>query len=428
MKCNILVIVSLLFCLFLSCENEGTHEPWVTDLLMEYVVTPINGGAEIEFTLPKDPDIWYVMAEYERNGKIFTEKSSVYKNKLTIEGFHNVDNVKVLLYKVNRKEQKSEPVEVEFQPLESLVNISARSLKAMSGFGGFLVSWDNPKCTELGIRLLVPDAQNVNQWVTREMLFSTSQKEKHSFRGFDAEETTFGIVLEDKWGNISDTIFHTLTPLFEVLIPKPYGDYRAFIPYDNITTLGGNFPFSNLYDNIVNSAAHGWLTQIGSSGLSITFDMKQVVKLSRMIIHGYHINDPYDQVNISHFEAWGVDKIDMSKLSVPYYWLDEYSLRNGAIHGLSPAMALPERTFKDDWQYLGSHAITRYDLMTPPDLDGIARISQHGTEYHIPIEAKPVRYVRIFVRGVCGIVPPPSDNYFSMGEITFYGDNRVPQE
>ena len=50
-----------------------------------------------------------------------------------------------------------------------------------------------------------------------------------------------------------------------------------------------------------------------------------------------------------------------------------------------------------------------------------------GAEYEMPIDAKPVRYVRIFAREVAGNMPPPSNNYFSMGEITFYGDNTVPQ-
>lgn len=415
-----------IFCMA-ACNDDEVDKKggkWEVGPLEEFEVEPINGGAIITYTIPRDPDILYIMAEYERNGEIFTEKSSVYKNKLTIEGFHTTERVKVKLYKVNKNEERSDPLELEFVPLESLITIARNSLSLQPGFGGIIAAWENPQETELGVRLMVKGERN--EWETKEMYFSTLVKEKKSFRGFESREYDFALTFEDKWGNISDTIYYSASPYFETMIPKPYVDFRASIPHDNVTNLSGRTT-ATLWDNIVNTSGHGWLTNPGGSGLSMTIDLKQVVKLSRIVIHGYHINSPFTQANIQQFELWGTDKIDFDKLSDRDYWLDEFSVRNGAIHAVPNTYQLPERTFKDDWAYLGWHAIPRYDKMVPVDQQAIQNISTNGTEYEMPIDAPPVRYIRLFVRENYDQLPPPSNNYFSMGEITFYGDNTVPQ-
>src|SRR5690606_11457982 len=338
---------------------------WDSGALEEYEIKPINGGAEIHYTIPNDPDILYIMAEFERNGQIYTEKASIHTNSLVLEGFHRVDKVKARLYKVNKQEQRSAPVEVEFEPLESLIDIAIGSVDMMATFGGVIASWENPNTTELGVRLMtVGDNNEVDH---EEMYFSSSKNEQRAFRGFESKETTFALSFEDKWGNISDTTWLTTVPFFEVQIPKPYADYRSNIPYDNITTLASRGKIDVLWDNIVNTTSHGWLTQSGSSGISMTIDMGQVAKLSRIVIHPYVRNQPYAQVNILQFEAWGTDEIDHGRLSDRPYWLDEIGVRGGHIHGVENTTQLPAKTFKDDWQYLGWHAAPRYDRMTPPD-------------------------------------------------------------
>lgn len=425
-KTGNIIIIALAFCFsFFGCDDDNKEGAWNPGPIEKYSITPINGGATITYTIPNDPDILYIMAEYERNGKIFTDKSSVYKNSLTIEGFHNVDKVQAKLYKVNRREQKSEALVVEFEPLESLINIAQKSLKVQAAFGGVLASWDNPEATELGVHLMVKDTTgNSEVLTTGEMYYSTIKNEKHTFRTYDPVETDFAIAFEDKWGNISDTTWFTITPLFETMVPKPYADFRSTIPYDNTSNLSTTqFSINNLWDNIVNTSGHGWLTQSGNSGLSITIDLKRVAKLSRIVRHPYHINSLYGQANITDFEAWGIDKIDYEKLKDLPYWLDEFSVRAGAIKGVDRTTVLPDRTFKDDWQYLGRNTV-------PLGLTSAQQnaMSASGVESEVPLDAKPVRYVRIFVRAVTFITPPPSTNYFSCSEFTFYGDTSVPQD
>ncbi|TYR36621.1 DUF4959 domain-containing protein [Sphingobacterium phlebotomi] len=428
----IIVIATLFLAAFSACSEIDDKRPvggdWASGPLEEYEVTPINGGAEIRYSIPNDPDILYVMAEYERNGRTYTEKASVHTNSLKLEGFHRVNKAKATLYKVNRQEQRSAPVEVEFEPLPSTIDLAFNSLEMMSTFGGVFASWENPYATELGVRFMtVGEGNKVDH---EEMYFSSIREEGRAFRGFEAVETTFALSFEDKWGNISDTTWLTTVPNFETLIPKPYADYRSNIPYDNTTRLASRGQFDVLWDNIVNTTNHGWLTQSGSSGISITIDMQQVAKLSRIVVHPYRRYEPYAQVNILQFEAWGIDEIDHSRLTDRPYWLDEIGVRGGHIHGVDNTTVLPAKTFKDDWTYLGWHAVPRYDKSG--DIDAANKLSEDGAEFHVPLEARPVRYIRLVMREIAPAgpapttgppLPLPSDNYFSMGEITFYGDN-----
>ena len=424
---NLIITIVLAVIFFFACEdvNRGPTEPtepWNPGPLTEYAVTPINGGAIITYTIPNDPDIMYIMAEYERNGEIFTEKSSVYKNSLTIEGLHRVNSVKATLYKVNKFEQRSEPLEVEFEPLESLIDIAYNSWSMMPTFGGVIGIWQNPEETELGVRLMVENDQGILE--TKDMYFTTVKNERHPFRPYEAVETNFGVSFEDKWGNVSDTIRFTAMPLREEMVPKPYADFRANIPWDNTSDLNPTtYSFSKLWDGIVNTSYNGWLTKSGSSGLSITIDLQRVVKLSRIVRHPYHRNALYGQVNITDFEAWGIDEIDYDKLADKPYWLDSLSVRWGAIHGVDPMTEIPSRTFNHDWTYLGRNTVPVG--LSPADANALAA---SGVESEVPIDARPVRYVRIFVRSVILMSPPPMNNYFSAGEFTFYGDISVPQE
>lgn len=425
-------MMAVALCTFSACKKKDDGpKAWTPGPVTGYHVTPINGGATVTYDIPKDPDIQYIMAEYIRNGQVFTEKSSVYKNSLTIQGFNTVGNVKVTLYKVNKLGQKSEPFEFEFKPLRSLIGIAKDSLQIETTFGGITASWVNPGGTELGVRMMIKN-ENSNVLETKEMYFSSLKHDVRSFRGFEHKEYTFAISFEDKWGNVSDTTIVTTTPFFETMVPKPYGDMTASIPYDNTSHRESwiTFEFALLSDGIVNTEYHGFLTAPGNSGLSITFDLKQVVKLSRIVIHPYSVDDAYNDIGFFQWEAWGVKKLDFAKLADRPYWLDETSVRDGSIwiDGINNTTVLPAHTFKDDWQYLGWHIIPRYDQLVPPDNIAISNMAANGASYDIPLDAKPVRYVRIFVRATGGGFPPSNTNYFGAGEITFYGDNTVPQE
>jgi hypothetical protein len=141
-----------------------------------------------------------------------------------------------------------------------------------------------------------------------------------------------------------------------------------------------------------------------------------------MITHAYHINAPFSgNVHPTTIEVWGTDKIDYDKLLDRPYWLDEWSVRRGYIKEVDVTTPMPERTFKDDWVYLGLHRTER-----PADKTLERQMAVTGFQYELPLDAGPVRYVRIFAREV-DTSAPRADCYFAFGELTFYGDNTIPQ-
>jgi hypothetical protein len=187
--------ILLLFTLLVACKEEGPA-PWQSAALEKYHVTAIPGGAIIDYAIPKDKGILYIMAEYERNGKIFTEKSSVYNNLLTIEGFNTTQPVKAALYKVNEQEQRSEPLHIEFTPLESPISLAYKSIDLATAFGGINVSWENITQTTLGLRLMV---EKEGKLETEEVYYSQLPTDLRAFRGYKDTLTQFALSIEDKW-------------------------------------------------------------------------------------------------------------------------------------------------------------------------------------------------------------------------------------
>ena len=417
------IIFLLILCLSVACEKSDQleHKP---GQLLDYKIEPINGGATISYTLPAKSDILYVMAKYLRGGETFTERSSFYNNSLTIEGFNTTDPVEALLYTVNREGVSSDPLKISFEPLESPLKIAFRSLEITKGFAGIVAKWENHTKTELGVRLMVEENDVLKD---HDMYFSSLEAESHAFRGFDDTEKTFAVSLEDKWGNVSDTLFLTTTPYFETEVPKPFGDMRSTIPFD-ITTQNPTFNWPRLFNKAVGDDS--WLTTTPTSAkpqlCGFTIDLMQVYKLSRMTLwprmRPNNHNDVYAVNNVLAFEMWGTRKIDNSKLSDRAYWLDEYQ----DWITFEPGLEVPDHTFKDDWIYLGYYEVERLDLKGATPTDIMNRALQ-GEPFDIPIDLEPVRYIRFFPRETDKGSPTPGA-IFQIAELSFFGDNKIPQE
>ncbi|ULB35473.1 DUF5126 domain-containing protein [Proteiniphilum propionicum] len=417
------ILLILTVCLLIACEQNEQIKVKPAQLT-DYKVSPINGGATITYTLPPESDILYVVAEYKRDGEIFTERSSFYNNSITIEGFNVTTPIDAILYTVNREEMKSDPIQIVFEPLESPLSLAFKTLDVSTGFGGIVVSWENLNSTELGVRLMVKENDEIKN---KDMFFSSFEKENHTFRGFESEETTFAVSIEDKWGNVSDTIFYTTTPFFETEVPKPFGDMRQTIPFD-ITTQNPTFNWPRLFNNIVGDDS--WLTTTPTAAnpqlCAFTIDLKQVYKLSRMTIwprmRPNNHNDVYAVNNVLSFEMWGTTEIDPARLSDRAYWLDEHQDWNT----FNPGLEIPDYTFKDDWVYLGYYEVERLDLKGATPTDIMNRALQ-GEPLDIPIDVGPVRYIRFFPRSTDKGSPTPGA-IFQIAELSFFGDNTVNQE
>ena len=430
------VVILLLLGACKEEQKDGKKPAALTETSVK--ATPIHGGAVISYSIPDDPDILYVMAEYVRNGKSFTERSSVYDNYLTIEGFNTTEPVSATLYTVRRNSDvKSDPVTVTFTPLEGVVALARKSTEIMEGFGGIVATWENITRTELGVRLQV---DSLGTLLEKEMLFSSLLTQRYAFRGFDRVETTFIITYEDKWGNISEPLYFTGTPMYETEVPKPWIDRRGTFLYDNVT---GNFNY--VWDN---SLTGRYLSENNSTGSSFTFDFGRVVKLSRMAMWPADLrsfpypawNAVYAQIHILEFEMWGTKAIDYSKTGNQSYWLHPFSAAQNGLplpwqhpfSALTPAEieAIPGDNFAKDWVYLGHYKVTRLDLLGASD-DDIWAQGAAGWHFDLPLDAAPVSVIRFFPIATiyAGVLStPPTNNYWAVGELSFWGDDTVPQE
>lgn len=397
-----------------SCKNSVV-EQLKPDSIVNYTVTPINGGGIINYSIPDDRNISYILAEYERNGKMFTERSSIYNNFVRIEGFKTLDKIPVTLRTVNHKEVKSDPITVEITPLEAPVYLIQQSLTMLTDFGGISAFWKNNTGTEIGVKLMLKDSKN--ELKDTLVYYSYDVEGSHLFRGFSDTMQTFALCFEDKWGNISDTTYFTATPYFEVEIAKPW-TWIKYIPNDNLTNLNSTFTFPRIYDG-VKGGNNCYLTVNGSLGTSFTIDLQQQVQLSRATIWQRWMTTElniwiFGSTNVASYEMWGTDQIENDKLADLEYWADVPSA--------------PRTTFKDKWTYLGKYYLTQPVVGTGSQADANYEAAKQGHDAHIPIGIAPVRYIRFFARSTfSSLGGPPIRNYYMLSELSFFGNNKIPQ-
>jgi hypothetical protein len=392
----------------------------------------------ITYEIPSSDDLLCVTVEYVRNGEPYRESASAYKNSIRVEGFKTTEPVTALLYSEDQHGNRSEAVTVEFIPLKAPVTVAQESFQWNPDFGGVTIALANPEKIELGIRLMAADSKGAWEVVKDGMWFSSAALGKHTFEDLEIKETAFAVTIEDKWGNSSDTLYFTTTPYYQIMIPKPYGDMRAQIPWDNTSHLQ-NYVFSLLWDNDVSGYVAGgnvgYLSDNNSYGCSFTIDLLQVAKLNKLVWHSYwtqdltnNFYDIYDNVNIVSFDMYGVKTFDQSLLNNRAYWLDDVTM--GSPLYAAPGVTippLPAHTFKDDWYHFGYFEMERLDQKGAP-LEEILAVAMNGHVFTMPLDAPSVRYIRIFPRitswgGLSG--PPPNGNYWRASELSFYGDNTV---
>ncbi len=419
---RILWMIFLLAVTFTTCKENENKEDIKTRPITEYQVKAINGGAIISYTMPNDENILYVMAEYERNGKIYTERSSLYNNSLKIEGFNTMNLVHATLYTVNYYETKSDPLPVEFTPLESPISIAYHSLATKPGFGGIHLNWKNDSRTEFGIRLMVEEKGDL---IDKEMYFS-AMAEGRTFRTYKAVPTTFAISFEDKWGNISDTAKVTLTPIPEDEI-FPYV-HKMDVPYDKTDDVS---PYTRacLYDH--KAGNNSWFAQKSETEKSsvFTLDMKKEYLLSRvkfwarqLAADGATRLSPYTSGKVPLvLEFYGCRDISVDQLNDKGYWLHP-ELENDFTHD---GVKRSSPSFTDEWIFLGRFTRTRLDELGYTN-EEIYRITDQGEEFLFPDDPQPIRYIRVAVMSVFDSTPP-TGAIFQIGELNFWGNDDISQ-
>lgn len=384
-----LLIISYFTLMFISCQEEK-HAPfekstWVPDPVSNVVVENLNGAAKITYDVTMHPELMYVTAEFETQGKKRNAKATYFNNSLMVEGFGDTEPHEVKLYAVSRSEVFSEPVVVTIKPLTPPATLAFQSLDIIDDFGGAWATYSNPAKADLGITIMHKD--NAGAWIIDEVLYTEKELGGLAARGLESKPTVFGVFVQDRWGNYTDTLVKTLTPLYEKLIPKPF---RAVVlPTDNTTSYNANNKIEKLWDGIVGSQ-NIYYTAV-NSGIPtwFTFDLGVTTQLSRFLYQ--QRNDAaivrWSQGNPRFFEVWG-------RATTPD--------ADGSWNGWTKLMDV--------------ESVKPSGLPVGENSDEDLALMYKGEDFNFPKGTPKVRYIRIKVNETWN-----KTTFMHIGELTFWG-------
>ncbi|MFS8617644.1 MAG: DUF5000 domain-containing lipoprotein [Solitalea sp.] len=373
--------------LLVSCAKEEKHTPFeksdvVPDPIGQIQVENLPGGAKLRYKVPNDPNLLYVKAEFETQGKVRNVKASFYENTLILEGFGDTATHDVSVFAVSKSEVHSEPTIVKVKPLTPPVISTFESLTLNEDFGGVTVNFTNEPQADLAIAVIYQDGEGF--WTRDEVLYTMKEKGTFSARGFDSKPIVFGVYVEDRWGNVSDTLVSQLTPLFEEEIPKPFQKY--VLPTDNTTLYSSAFPMENVWDG---GEDHYQTSYAAGIPTWFTFDLKVTAKLSRFLYQQRTNSESvrWGNANPRYFEVWGTADTPDPTGS----WEGWTKLLD--VESVKPS-GLPLGQYNDeDWA-----------------------LALKGEEFSFPLDAPPVRYIRIKVNETWGLATA-----LHIKELTFWG-------
>ncbi|WP_236970756.1 DUF5000 domain-containing lipoprotein [Membranihabitans marinus] len=386
----IIYLLMFSFCCFLSCETEERGQYAVDSIppgkVSNATVENIEGGAIINYTIPNDDDLLYVKAVYERtSGEIVEQKSSSYSNSIQIEGIGKSREVKVQLIAGDRSQNESEPVEVIAQPLDAAIYSILDSMKMDSDFGGMRISWKNP--TEAEIVITVSTLDELGEWTDVESFYTKVPSSQGSVRGFENEERQFGISIRDRWGNVTDTLVTTLTPLFEERI-EPENAFRRWNPPGiDYSHYADAYSIEKLFDD---NPKTFYLVLAPGLPYSFTFDMGQTVKFSRLKQIQRNVNAGffYSAQNVEAFEIWGAESAE----------------------GLTD-------DFNSGWIKMGEFNVEKPSgLPLGQNTDEDVAVAIGGHEFNVNPDAPKVRYIRYVIAKNWS-----SSNINAIAELQFWG-------
>jgi hypothetical protein len=293
-------LLCLLYVVLAAC-NKDIHAPISDDgsaplPITNALVKNLSGGASISYTLPNSANLLYVKAVYSINGVEQEAKASFYQKSILIQGFGDTLQRNVTLYAVSRSEKPSDPVVVKINPLRPPVKKVAVSLQPQASFGGFNCSFLNTDSANVAIFSLIYDTQQ-KSWRQLDGYYTALPSGSFSIRGLDPTPQQFGLYVRDRWGNKSDTLKFTLTPIYEVKLDRSkFADIRKKYPIPQVAPLplsgkpmieavdySTSYPMKNLYDGNTTSMFH--TKQNVDQPTWIPIDMGVKARLSRYVIY-----------------------------------------------------------------------------------------------------------------------------------------------
>lgn len=406
------VLALLLFvCTLYSCkESESFNEIVSQDMTKPAVLTRVSvqnlpGAAVISYALPNSQNLLYVQAEYRINSRTVRQsKSSYYSDTIRVEGFEKNGDYEVTLYAVSRANVKSDPVVVHVNPATPPYLAVYPTVNVQADFGGVNVIANNPSKKPIGVIVISTD-KTTGKMLPVEQFYTEAENINFSVRGFDTLKRSFGVYITDKWGNLSDTLYKSINPIYEIMIPKTrFSEYRLGTDSPlGATELGWNT--TRLWDNITSDP--GWHTAAGfAKPLQIcTFDMGVLSKLSRYKIwergDAYGNDYSFNHGNPKTWTLWGSAKAAPVDATLP----------------VTSAVG----TVVGDWINMGNFTCppppsgNLPGQTTPADLAAV----KAGFEFNIPLDIPKVRFIRLAVSSTWG-----NADFAHVMELSFWGNTN----
>lgn len=357
-----------------SCKEEYIGQ-YPVDKVAPGVVTNISvenipGGAILSYTLPPEKDLLCIKARYTlSNGVKMEQSGSAYVNKITLKGFGKSAKTTVEVVAIDKSHNESPVVRVGIEPLDSPIYTILKSFGYQESFGGLKLTWENNLREEIVLDVLMKD--QAGDFIQLESFYSSSDNVATAVRGLDPEAAEFGFYFRDTYNNHTDTIYDTLTPLFEKELDK--SKFRAFPLASVLLLYDASYVMTRLWDGNYGTAYQfqTFYIRVGEVDPFFSFDMGVVAKLSRFKLwqrsdHLFSLHNP------RYFEIWGTN--DASKTADPDNW--EGWFKVGDFESKRPSGLKPgEPLTTEDREYIMA-----------------------GEEFEVPIEAPSFRYFRMYVR------------------------------
>jgi hypothetical protein len=408
-----LFILLLLLALQPGCKKtDGYNTVVSTDKTKPGVVTNIrvtnfNGGAYITYSLPDAKNILYVQAQYMINDKMSRQsKSSYYSDSVTVSGFAASQDYQVVLWTVTRAEVRSDSVVVTVHPDSSAYLKTLPTVTMSSDFSGVHVMALNKLRAPIGVVTITKDAHNQLQVISQN--YSDKDTIQFSLRGYDTVLRQFGVYITDKWGNISDTVFSNIKPLYESQMDK-----SKFQPYvlNTDAPTGFGWVVQNLWDGNTNSPGYHTAQPIQPLvwPAVITFDMGEEAKLSRYTIWDRGIDG-------SGTWVW--------QAGAPLTWVLWGRSTTPVDETMPDADNLPPvgGVTANGWVNLGFFRLPDKPskLPNPQYTSEDLAFWNAGFSYNFDFNLPKVRYIRF----ECLENVSQTNTFFNIEEMTFFGDPR----
>ena len=412
---GLLVIATALAALQLSCKKtDGYNAIASTDNTKPGPVTGIkvvnfNGGAYITYTLPDSKNILYVQAQYNINDKVSRQtKSSYYSDSITVSGFAQSQDYKVVLNVVSRANIKSDSVVVTVHPDTPPYLLILPTVSMQKDFGGVNISAKNKVGVPVGIITIAPDPVT-NKYEIISQNYTSLDSISFSLRGFDTVSKKFGVYITDQWGNISDTVYSNITPIYEAQISK--AGFKAYRLQSDVPDYGSGYVLENLWDGNTGDPTYNTQQPITSVGWPAwaTFDMGQAAKLSRYTMwdRGLHGTDNF---------LWGA--------GAPKTWVIWGRADMPVDESMPDSANLPPlgQATPNGWINMG-------EFNTPPKPSGLPNPQytsddlvywNGGFDFDFSLILPKVRYIRFECISNMG----ETNNFFDINEMSFFGDPR----